>query len=233
MPTLTNATVTRRANDVAFTWEVDGDLEDNDLNPWLLSVDLIGGENGPIHHFGFRYRDGKVEERFYFDFVATKNYYTPNVQPQRVESTWKAVFPAGTKWPGPASGRQHSRSTSRTTPQSPTSTARSERADGDLSAHCYSMCAMTHTPQLANGLTINTVDQPIKRVAVSGSTVADVFRGAADWLDGAARKLGEVLYVAGTHLELLDEDDDPPWQLSVFVHADEYEAATQPTLAAD
>jgi|SRR6478752_800429 len=94
MPKLTAATVDRRANDVAFTWEVEGDLEDPALNPWLLSVDLIGGENGPIHHFGFRFRDGKIEERFYFDFVATMNYYTPQVNPQRVGNKWSAVFPA-------------------------------------------------------------------------------------------------------------------------------------------
>ena len=91
---------------------------------------------------------------------------------------------------------------------------------------------MTSTPHLANGLTINTHDHPIQRVAVCGDTIADVFRGAADWLDSAADKLGEVIYVAGTHLELIDGDEQP-WQLSVFVHADEFKAATRPTLAAD
>lgn len=91
---------------------------------------------------------------------------------------------------------------------------------------------MTATPVLANGITINTNDQPLKRVAISGDTVADTFRGAADWLDAAARNLGEVVYVAGTHLEVLDGEDQP-WQLSVFVYADELEASTQPTLAND
>ena len=36
--------------------------------------------------------------------------------------------------------------------------------------------------------------------------------------------------MAGTHLELIDGDDQP-WQLSVFVYADELEASMQPTLA--
>lgn len=94
MPRLINATVNRRADDVAITWQVEGDLESHS-SPWLLSCDLIGGENGPIHQFGFRFRDGKVEERFYFDFVEAMNYYVPEVSPQRVGDTWKAVFPAG------------------------------------------------------------------------------------------------------------------------------------------
>lgn len=73
---------------------VEGDLEAAS-SPWLLSFDLIGGEDGPIHQFGFRFRDGKIEELFYFDFVESMNYYVPNVSPQRVGDTWKAVFPAG------------------------------------------------------------------------------------------------------------------------------------------
>ena len=94
MPRLIHATAKRRATDVAFSWKVEGDLEAQET-PWVLSFDLIGGEDGPIHQFGFRFRDGKVKERFYFDFVASMNYYVPNVSPQRVGDTWKAVFPAG------------------------------------------------------------------------------------------------------------------------------------------
>lgn len=91
MPRLTNATVTRRAEDVVLTWEVDGDLDS--ASPWLLSADLIGGPDGPIHQFGFRGNGGEIGKRFYFDFVASMNYYTPNVSPQRRGNTWTAVFP--------------------------------------------------------------------------------------------------------------------------------------------
>lgn len=94
MTRLIDATVNRRATDVALSWTVEGDLEATST-PWLLSFDLIGGDEGPIHQFGFRFRDGKIEERFYFDFVNSMNYYVPNVSPQRVGDTWKAVFPAG------------------------------------------------------------------------------------------------------------------------------------------
>jgi hypothetical protein len=54
---------------------------------------LIGGQEGPIHQFGFRFIDGKVDERFYFDFVAGMNYNTPQVQPQLKGYTW-CGFPA-------------------------------------------------------------------------------------------------------------------------------------------
>jgi len=97
VPKLTNATVARREDDVVLTWHVDGDLEDPALNPWLLSAMLVGGENGPIHQVGFRFRDRKVEERFIFDFVQTMNYYTPQVQPQRTAEKWSAVFPVDEK----------------------------------------------------------------------------------------------------------------------------------------
>jgi len=97
VPKLTGATVTRRDDAVVLTWDVDGDLEDPALSPWLLSVMLVGGENGPIHQVGFRFRDGKVEERFIFDFVETMNYYTPQVEPQRTGKKWSAVFPVDEK----------------------------------------------------------------------------------------------------------------------------------------
>ncbi|WP_101524265.1 hypothetical protein [Nocardioides houyundeii] len=93
MTRLIDATMNRRAHDVAFTWKVEGDLEVA-ASPWLLSFDVIGGEDGPAHQFGFRFRDGKVEERFYFDFVEGMNYYVPEVRPHRLGDTWKAVFPA-------------------------------------------------------------------------------------------------------------------------------------------
>jgi hypothetical protein len=89
---------------------------------------------------------------------------------------------------------------------------------------------MTQPPALHDGVTINATDQALQRVAICADTVAATFRGAADWLDNAAAKLGEVVYVAGTHLELIDGEDQP-WQLSVFVYTDEFEAATKPALA--
>jgi len=96
-PKLTDATVTRSDDDVALTWFADGGLEDPALNPWLLSVKLVGGEDGPIHQVGFRFRDAKVEECFVFDFIETMNYYTPQVEPQRTGKQWSAVFPVDEK----------------------------------------------------------------------------------------------------------------------------------------
>jgi len=91
---------------------------------------------------------------------------------------------------------------------------------------------MTNFSTLSSGTTINTTDQALQRFSISAGTVADTFRGAADWLDHAAAKLGEVVYVAGTHLELI-EGENQPWQLSVFVYQEEFDAATKPTLARD
>jgi len=94
MPRLIDAKVNRRATQVAFSWKVDGDLE-SASSPWLLSVELIGGENGPIHRFGFRFRDGKVQERFYCRLDSpAMNHYVPDASPQRIGDTWQAVFPA-------------------------------------------------------------------------------------------------------------------------------------------
>lgn len=94
MPRLTDASIKRRANDVALSWKVEGDLE-SASTPWLLSFDLIGGEDGPIHQFGFRYRDGKVEERFWCRLDSpVMNHYVPDARPQRIGDTWSAVFPA-------------------------------------------------------------------------------------------------------------------------------------------
>lgn len=94
MPKLLDASVTRRADDVAFSWKVDGDLEAAP-SPWLLSFDLVGGEDGPIHQFGFRFRDGKVEERFWCRLDSpVMNHYVPDARAQRTGDTWNAVFPA-------------------------------------------------------------------------------------------------------------------------------------------
>lgn len=91
--TLTAAAVTRRAEDVVLTWDVDGDLDAG--GPWLLATTLIGGEDGPIHQFGFRGAEGGLGVPFFFDGVAAQNFYTPAVSPQRVGKRWTAVFPAG------------------------------------------------------------------------------------------------------------------------------------------
>jgi len=94
MTRLISATVQRRANDVVLAWQVEGDLE-AESSSWLLSCDLIGENDGPIHRLGFRFRDGMVEVPFVFDHVAAMNYYLPDVHPQRIGDTWEAVLPAG------------------------------------------------------------------------------------------------------------------------------------------
>ncbi|MBE7323113.1 hypothetical protein IEQ44_00420 [Nocardioides sp. Y6] len=94
MTRLTDANLIRRPDEVVLSWTVEGDLEATST-PWLLSFDVIGGPDGPSHQFGFRFRGGKVEERFYFDYVARMNYYVDHVTPQRVGNKWTAVFPAG------------------------------------------------------------------------------------------------------------------------------------------
>lgn len=92
VPKLVNATVKRRTNDVAVTWEINGDLEDPTLSPWVLAVFLIGGENGPIHQYAFRHADGRVTDVYRFDHVGIRNEYL-QVTPDRLGSTWRAVFP--------------------------------------------------------------------------------------------------------------------------------------------
>jgi len=93
-PTIVNATVKRRPDSVALTWEVEGDLEDPSLGGWMLATFLTGGENGPIHQYGFRHQSGTVTDVFRFDHVGKRNEYL-QVTPDRVGSTWRAVFHAG------------------------------------------------------------------------------------------------------------------------------------------
>jgi hypothetical protein len=71
---------------------------------------------------------------------------------------------------------------------------------------------------------ISTHDSPYLQVAFNGHSLADTLRGAADWLDQAEKKLGEVLFVGGSHFELM-EGEDEPWQFSLFVYQDEFDAA--------
>lgn len=93
-PKIVSATVKRRADTVALTWEIDGDLEDPSLSGWMLATFLTGAEDGPIHQYGFRHQDGRVTDVFVFDHVGAKNQYL-QVAPHRSGSTWTAVFPAG------------------------------------------------------------------------------------------------------------------------------------------
>jgi len=93
MTRLIDATVQRRESDVAFTWKVQGDLEAMSKS-WLLSFDLSGGDDGPIHQFQLRFEDG-VRKVAYADLATDMHYSVPDVRPQCVGDTWKAVFPAG------------------------------------------------------------------------------------------------------------------------------------------
>jgi hypothetical protein len=72
--------------------------------------------------------------------------------------------------------------------------------------------------------TVSIHDALYQHVAINGQSLADVLRGAADWLDDAEAKLGEVLFVKATHFELMDGEDEP-WQFSLFVYADEFQGA--------
>lgn len=71
---------------------------------------------------------------------------------------------------------------------------------------------------------INTQDSLYRHVAITGTSLASVLRGAADWLDAAEQGLGDVLFVKATHFELM-EDQDEPWEFSLFVYEDEFQEA--------
>ena len=91
MPELTAATVSRRADRMVLTYEIDGDLPSS--GTWLLSTTITGGEDGPIHQFGVKAHDGRITDTFVFDHVATHQYNYPRVVPDCVGSKWTVAFP--------------------------------------------------------------------------------------------------------------------------------------------
>lgn len=66
--------------------------------------------------------------------------------------------------------------------------------------------------------TVNTNDHVYRRIEINGEKVADCLGGAAQWLDQAEQKLGEVLFVSDVNF---DQDDGEGFRISLFVYEDE------------